>query len=456
MSRSWKAGVAVADITPPLGVELGGYPYFERKNTGAHDPLVASVLCLEEAGKRLILIATDLFWITRGQADSIRKGVAEETGIDPSAVIITCSHTHSAPWMSVVFEASDDQPDFQTIIDEEWIASVRRACIGAVSEAVASAFDARIEVGIGRCGADEGVGGNRRDPEEGPVDDELPALVVKDLSGRVRAVWTKYALHPTILHGESTLVSADFPGGTRASLHEAFDGAVLLYSMGAAGDQSPRYFARTKDFAEAERIGAELGRALVGAVESASPLGVGRLAFTSRTVELLPRTYSPIRRIESELVGLKAEESDLVAAGAPYLDRQNANLAVLGKECELGNARRGEEYARARFARCAPFEVTVVALDRRTALVFMPGELFCDFGLSVRAASPFTRTWVSTLSNGDLPGYCVTPAAREEGGYEPGNSLLEVNAGARLAAAALELLADLFDDERHGGTDDVQ
>ena len=81
MSRSWKAGVAVADITPPLGVELGGYPYFERGNTGAHDPLVASVLCLEEAGKRLILIATDLFWITRGQADSIRKGVAEETGI---------------------------------------------------------------------------------------------------------------------------------------------------------------------------------------------------------------------------------------------------------------------------------------------------------------------------------------------------------------------------------------
>ena len=61
MCRSWKAGVAVADITPPLGVELGGYPYFERENTGAHDPLVASVLCLEEAGRRLILIATDLF-----------------------------------------------------------------------------------------------------------------------------------------------------------------------------------------------------------------------------------------------------------------------------------------------------------------------------------------------------------------------------------------------------------
>ncbi|WP_269451857.1 hypothetical protein [Tessaracoccus coleopterorum] len=43
------------------------------------------------------MLATDLFWITKGQADRIRTSIAEHTGVASSAVFITCSHTHSAP-----------------------------------------------------------------------------------------------------------------------------------------------------------------------------------------------------------------------------------------------------------------------------------------------------------------------------------------------------------------------
>ena len=38
-----KAGVAVADITPPKGYRMSGY-FNERLNTGTHDALYAKVL----------------------------------------------------------------------------------------------------------------------------------------------------------------------------------------------------------------------------------------------------------------------------------------------------------------------------------------------------------------------------------------------------------------------------
>lgn len=442
------------DITPQKGVELGGYPYFDRPNTGPHDPLIASALFLEEDGASALIIATDLFWITRSQADSIRSEIERKTRIPAESVVITCSHTHSAPWMSVVFEASDEQPDFVTRIDKGYIAFVRDQCVRAAERAARSPFAASIEVGLGRCGADEGIGGNRRMPDGGIVDEELPALVVKDESGTVRAIWTKYSLHPTILHGESTAVSADFPGALRRRLGAKIPESTLLYSMGAAGDQSPRYFAESKDFAQADRFGAALSRALIESASKAAPLGCGRLAVATRQVVLEPRTYPPIEAIESDLEALKAREGALKRSGASRTDLQNANLAVLGKECEVNNARRGAAYANERFAACSPFEVLGIALDRRTAIVFLPGELFCQFGAAIRTASPFTRTFVVTMSNGDLPGYCVTARAREEGGYEPGNSLLEVTGGARLVAGALDVLVDLFEEE--GAFDAVQ
>ncbi|NHB85101.1 hypothetical protein G7085_12050 [Tessaracoccus sp. HDW20] len=45
-----------------------------------------------------------------------------------------------------------------------------------------------------------------------------------------------------------------------------------------------------------------------------------------------------------------------------------------------------------------------------------------------------------TLTNGHLPGYCVTQAALEEGGYEPGNSILAPASGRAIVDAAVDLL----------------
>ena len=60
------------------------------------------------------------------------------------------------------------------------------------------------------------MGGNRNSVD-GPADPEAGVLFLrKKASGEPLALSVVYSMHPTVLHEDSTLVSADFPGYTRA------------------------------------------------------------------------------------------------------------------------------------------------------------------------------------------------------------------------------------------------
>lgn len=443
-ATSVMAGVASTDITPGLGVELGGYPYFDRANTGVHDPLVGAALYLNDsAGGEALIIATDLFWITRGQADEIREGIVRRSGLRAERIFITCSHTHSAPWMSSIFEAFPGQPEFITHVSDEYLALVRERLVAVGLSAMAEPFPAQLAHSVVTCGDESGVGGNRRHPDGGAVDADVPVLTVSDGEGVVRAIWTKYALHPTVLHGDNTLVSADFPGPMRAVVSDHFPGALFMYSMGTAGDQSPRYYRQGQTFDEAARFGAILGQAVVDAVGRAVPIERPRVATAMRAVELVTKTYASVEELAAVVEQRRAHEAALVEAGAPYTERQSANLWLLGAECDYHNAIQETDGRLAeRYARCTPIEVGALAIGD-IAWAFLPGEIFCDFGLAIKQASPYATTHVITLTNGDLPGYCVTAESLIEGGYEPGNSILDSPSGSILVATALQLLTQL-------------
>jgi hypothetical protein len=78
----------------------------------------------------------------------------------------------------------------------------------------------------------------------------------------------------------------------------------------------------------------------------------------------------------------------------------------------------------------------------------LPGELFVEWGLKIKAESPFPWTYPVELG-GDYLGYLVTEQAWEAGGYE---SLLarsarpSVEGVARLVEAAQQLLVQLWEE----------
>jgi NurA-like 5'-3' nuclease len=87
-------------------------------------------------------------------------------------------------------------------------------------------------------------------------------------------------------------------------------------------------------------------------------------------------------------------------------------------------------------------EVQVFRLDRDTAIVCLPCEIFVELGLAIKQASPFKRTLVVEICN-DRPSYVPTRKAFAEGSYEVTNARVKPGAGEMLVDAAVELLKQL-------------
>jgi hypothetical protein len=80
------------------------------------------------------------------------------------------------------------------------------------------------------------------------------------------------------------------------------------------------------------------------------------------------------------------------------------------------------------------------------ALVGLPGEIFVELGLAIKARSPFQTTLVGSLAN-DYIGYVPTRRAQlEEGGYETWaarSALPAAGTGEAMVDSAVRLLSKL-------------
>lgn len=95
-----KAGMAQADITPPEGLELAGYPHYPRYNKGAHDRLWAACMYLTDGGEEAVMVTLDLLFFSKKHTAEARRRLEESGVIAGSRVMISTSHTHSGPWAS--------------------------------------------------------------------------------------------------------------------------------------------------------------------------------------------------------------------------------------------------------------------------------------------------------------------------------------------------------------------
>jgi len=87
-------------------------------------------------------------------------------------------------------------------------------------------------------------------------------------------------------------------------------------------------------------------------------------------------------------------------------------------------------------------EVQVVAMGDDVAIVSMPGEIFVELGLAIKAASPFAHTYIAELANGAI-GYIPNRSAYTEGNYEVVSSRAAAGGGELLVDAAVRLLKEL-------------
>jgi neutral ceramidase len=418
------AGAAEVDITPPVGTALAG-SIKPRKSDGVQDPLTAKAIVLSSGGVKLAYVLLDLIALERKEGDVAVSLAARRTGIPEQRIVWAASHTHTGPYTTALFE--DPSP-----IDTAWLASIPGKFADAVEAACRSMRPARMSRERAYC---QHVVHNRRykykDGREintwllhageeevqclgaaAPIDPEVGILCFDDADGVPIAVLWHYSLHTNANFG--SCFSADYPAVVAARLRERFGPEVVpIFVPGTFGDINPN--------AGYREVGDALARVIIqrlekrkpglesGAGTSASPLPLGALK-QEITVPWRDLTADPEARIRASQWSPEVQED-------------------FRREVErMRRAGRTEDR-------------TVLQAWRIGDVAFasLPGEVFVEWGLKIKAESPFPWTFCVELG-GDYLGYMVTEQAWRAGGYE---SLVAWSARPSVDGVAMMVEADL-------------
>src|SRR5207245_7433575 len=151
------AGWAEVEITPPLGIGLGGRGGPETLASKVLDPLYAQVLFLKDSkGKGFVLVSFDVVALAHELSDRIRTAIVHELGVDWNLVVLNASHTHSGPYMIRSLIAGVAPPPqieidyFKTL--EQKILSATRAAGRSLQPVQVQVFQGKTQLGINRRG----------------------------------------------------------------------------------------------------------------------------------------------------------------------------------------------------------------------------------------------------------------------------------------------------------------
>jgi hypothetical protein len=237
----------------------------------------------------------------------------------------------------------------------------------------------------------------------------VDVLRVDTLDGEPLAILFSHAAHPVIVHGTSTLVSADYPGFAVAEVRKRFGSGTAAMFAQACGGNINREPLRG-GFEAAQRAGEALGQAAVQAATDSRRLEPARLRIKSASFTLPMQDWPwpedcqrALSRAESRLAEAKRKGADERARW--YLQDDVLCLREL-----LEKARRGEPAS-------LRFELNLLALGDEFALLTMTHEVFAEYQLWIDQHSPFRHTMVLAYTNG-CESYVPTDKDFPLGGYE--------------------------------------
>ncbi len=428
-AASLRAGVARVDITPPPGIWMWGYAARKTPATGVLDPLEARVLVLDDSRTRIAIVAVDLGRSFGPPAlDRLRQAVRKFSGV--GAVLVAASHTHSGP---VIKDEYQNGPP-------PWENAALDKIAKAIEQASSGLTDTRIGAGHGLCyigynriivgpdGKGKWLGSNPTEIPTSPVDPTVTVVRLDRQDGTPVAILVNYACHPVIFGSDNLQYSADWPETMRRTAEVAVEGHPLCFFLqGAAGDINP-YYATTSLQQDAirmqdltgRRLGEEVSRVAKGIVTPQE--ATGQLDYSEDYLKFHLR-WDP-EKFRQGLISIFGASSPEVFA--PQIEQA--------------------------------FEVPVSTLliNKRIAVMTMPGEPFVDFQIDWRNRCPAADSLFLGYTNGYY-GYLPTMGAATRGGYGASGATtwVQVGAGEQMVNHALVRVFEMLGELRRA-PDEVQ
>jgi hypothetical protein len=416
-----KVGIGKSDITPPLGTPLDGY-YIERLASNVHDQLFARAMVLVDGSNTLILVITDIIDVAPYGFKKARTRIQEELNIPASNIVISATHTHTAPSFSRKYE----EMLAVKIYDAVQIAfqNLQPAIIksGNGKEENVS-FHRRFMMKDGTVKFNPGAMNPDIIRPMGPIDPDVGILYFETPNGKPIAVLVNFAIHLDTIVG--TEISADFPYFMGKVLKKVLgDELVVFFGFGTCGNvnhfnvKSPETL---KGFERAERI----GYALAASVIREFP------ALEKHNVDYLLN--------DSELLYLKIPEYTKEQVEAAKIN----SVKESDHESSTPEIREAMKILRIQERKGQPIEAEVQTFGLGdVGLIFLPGEIFVELGLEIKDRSPYKHTLILTLCNNSI-GYIPNAEAFDYGAYEVEVSQIEKGEGEKLVESSVKLLENM-------------
>ncbi len=373
-----RAGAAKVDVTPAQN-EL------PKNYLGILDHLYSRAIVLDNGTATAALISVDAGGIPEPLWQTVSTQIEKELGIPAANLMMTATHTHSAP--------GQQSPAYaQKIVESVKLAKQRLV-------------PARVGWGTGVSYIN--VNRNIIDPKtrrwwegpnyEAPSDKTVAVVKFETLNGDPIAVYYNYAMHAVTV-GQLDLVSADAPGTTSKYIEESLDDkAVALWSSGAAGDQNPIYFQQTFDLRDI-RIKDYAKRGVD--ISNAMPPGGEGLDRNNPTVAKL------MNQQKQMIVSMGQFLGEEVLHVMRSMERTDANIQIRGQQktisCpgrqRLNTGRAGFEGS---YKDADPVEIRL-GLVRIGDIVIggVNAEVYNPIAVRFKKESPTARAMMATLTNG--------------------------------------------------------
>jgi neutral ceramidase len=440
-----KIGIAEVNYTPEVGLDLvGNYRGSDYASRGVHDSLFAKALVASASnGTKAAMLTIDICMLNKASVEFMRSYIASKTDIKVGNIMIMATHTHSGPPSEL------DAPKAK-----EYLAKAAGAVVLANERLKATVLS------VGK-GSENRISHNRRlkckdgtthmcwekfEPgfviePWGAIDPEVITLSIEQ-EGREAGVLVNFGCHATTLTGNNWLYTADYPGYLSESIRRVKGKDYLpLFFNGCCGNvtQVDYRIGFPDTYQECQRIGYMLGVSAMEAMRNAEAVASDQISVSKEMV--------PIKRItitDEQLVWANKIMKKVEKEGMPPIQADGIPDAVYAKDwIEMRKIQDQVD----------SLEVMVIRIGD-VAFVGLPGEMFNEFGVDIKAQSPCKNTIVSGLTN-DCREYFPTKISFTQGpegftpmitGYEttPGSTKYEIGAGEKLAASAVAQLKKIF------------
>jgi hypothetical protein len=445
-----RVGASAVDVSPqqfPVSLRSGK----AMDASAVHDPLHARAIVFDDGEITLAIVVLDALGAPPEMLNEAKQLAFEKTGIPVNRMLISSTHTHSAPPSNRTEGSPGDVAYRQLLIEglaqsiEEAFHRRQPASVGMASQDLREeVFNRRWFLHPGKMPPNPfgkldivkmnpGTNPAVIDRPAGPVDPELMVLAVQNQKRKPLALFANYALHYVGGVAERH-ASADYFGEfarVMPSRLRADQNFVAVMSNGASGDINNIPFLVNRPPREPfEQIRIVARKAADTAY------------FAYKKIETYENnvTLGMIER-QLKLNYRRPSKDDVVAAKKILAITDKNEIAKLPKKAQnyarqtVRADEREEDFV----------EVTLQAIRIGDfAIVGSPFETFVEIGLDLKDRSPFSQTMVIGLANG-RHGYLPTFEQHRLGGYETwlGTNVVQKDASIILTDNLLEMLNEL-------------